>query len=96
MNELTRIKEPQDDDFTLVTNFHELPKEIVFYYGFSERPYIKLNKRQVWDGADKLNATQPSCLNHVVKIPRILFDKYIKTKKQINNEELLNLALQYQ
>lgn len=102
MNEIAKVREVEFDDFIVVSNFHELPQDIVFYYNISHnsRPYIKVNKTHCWDGSDKLRATNPSCLNHVVRVPRPVYESYCFSTKNTghlsNSNELLQLVKQHQ
>jgi len=100
MNEIARVREPEFDDYIVVSNFHELPQDIVFYYNIdlSSRPYIKVNKTHCWDGTDKLRAVKPTSLHHHVRVPRLVYESYCSTLKNgmVPTKDLQELAKQHQ
>jgi len=84
---------PRTDDFQIVVKFQQLPIGIWFYYGFNEFPHRKINKTQVLDcKGDRYRATNPSCLQHIVRVPRLLY--VYNTDK--STEELIQFTFDYQ
>ena len=90
----------QEDDFIIVSDYHDLPKGIIFYYGFEERPYQKVTKTKAWDGVDKAWSSYPSYQHHTVRVPRSLFHSFCNTRtfkyNNLDKGDLLLLALKYQ
>jgi len=97
-----RLRVPQEDDYGIASNYHNLPIGIVFYWNTDtdSRPYQKVSKTHCWDGKDKMWATKPSWQHFVVRLDRAIFVNYGINRKggfyNIDQNELLNLALQHQ
>jgi hypothetical protein len=95
---MNNIRTPQKDDFTIYVSFKEMPIGIIYYYNnnLDSRPYKKINKTQCWDGCDRMRATKPSSLYHIVRLSREDYISYWQNYGTIENKQIMDLALQHQ